>query len=213
MTCTIPTNREDVAFVFLMKRFLAYFILCVLAVFSTGCGTKPLPPRVTADQSVLLTLTDGSYTGAQELYLSAKESGSLSAGFISRYDQYFKVVALYDYPYTRLPKEQYRYASCADLTEMGQSVVEWRSIAARGNPFILSEKRIASAQEVLKSEGLWNAEVDGIASAEFQKAIMYYRLLNGMNVECVLYPHNLMLKSTFCSLFSADMRCQQGYEF
>ena len=196
-----------------MKRIWTYIILLCLSIAIASCSTKQITPTVTADQQILLTITDGQYSAAQELFLEEKDAGGLSPGFVSRYDQYFKVVSLYDHSYDRLPKKEYRYASCADLTEMGEPIVEWRSIAARGNPFLLTSERVAAAQEELKSQGLWTAPADGVATVEFQKAIMYYRLINGMNVECVLYPHNLMLKSTFCSLFSDDMRCQQGYEF
>jgi len=97
--------------------------------------------------------------------------------------------------------------------EYSGAEAEWGIIGAKSNPFHLSDPQVMQVQEELAALHMWNQIPDGRPSAELQKAIMYYRLVYGMTVECVLYPHNLMLKSTYCSLFYKDVRCQQGYEF
>jgi len=196
-----------------MKLFCNSIVLAICIAVFASCQVQPVVESHNADHKVRLLLSQAKYSEAQAAYDIALQNKDLSQEFINKYGNYFEVIALYDHQYEKQPKPPYRYASCADLSKYGEEVVEWRSIAAQGNPFALSNIKIKQAQEELTALQMWNTEADGIASVEFQKAIIYYRLLYGMNVECVLYPCDLMLKSTFCSLFSDDIRCQQGYEF
>ena len=197
----------------MINRGAKILSIVVVLVAGISCRTTLVDVHTTPDLVVKQLLMESKYSVAQAAYYEAKGKNLLDSVFVSRYDQFFKVIALYDYTYDRKPKAPYRYASCASANSQSTSITEWISIAAPENPFHLSGDKIQMAQRELTSLGLWDGPIDGKATPEFQKAIVFYRFLYGMNVECVLYPYDLMLQSTFCSLFPKDLRCQTGYEF
>lgn len=188
----------------------AALLYCLLAV---GCST----PSATVDTEKLIPhlLSEARHSEALARYTAYSAEGEVDGVVADRFGPYFEVIALYSQPAppSAANATYDRYASCVELTYYGEPVVEWRPIAAQGNPFKLSNQQVQSVQQSLSDRGYWRGPTDGPATVELQMAISYYRYLHGADVQCVLYPHDLMLKSTYCMLFDEDVRCQEKYEF
>lgn len=187
-------------------------VICAIYIFFAlvGCrSSEVVLDNHNEDAMILDLLFKTKYGEAETAYFNLKSKSLLSRDLIDQYDQYFNVIARYKTISSKDLKDTYKYASCYIAGESSS----WTSIASDGNPFLLSPEQVINAKEELKIRGLWYKPVDALADVEFQRAVVYYRLLYGMNVECALYPYNAMLKSSFCGLFSHDMRCSEGYEF
>jgi len=184
---------------------------CLLGV---SCSTSSVVD-VTDVKPIPHLLSEGRHSEALAQYLLGVGQGSVDSMVVTRFGPYFEVMALYSESVpSRMVNSSYgRYASCAELTHYGEPVVEWRPIAAEGNPFRLTPEQVQATQQSLADRGYWLGASDGQSSVELQMAIAYYRYLHGADVQCVLYPYDLMLKSTYCMLFEEDVRCQQKYEF
>jgi len=196
-----------------MSRVSDHIVLLLLVVSLVSCKSVPSTP-VISDKPIPHLLSEGSHQLALAEYQRQLESGEVDPNVMQRFGPYFDVMALYNQPMPQTTAEQHtRYASCAELTLYGEEVVQWRPIAAVGNPLPLSKDKVAEAQEMLQDLGYWRGPVDGVSTIDFQMAVTYYRYIKGGDVQCILYPHNLMLKSTFCLLFDEDIRCLQKHEF
>jgi len=154
----------------LVKSILSGFILSLLIV---SCASTEYLVTLPSDTLVRSLLKEGRYTEAQKLYFSELEKQTITQEIIDRYDNFFKVIAIYDLPAGRDMDDEYRYASCVNLYEVGSPPSEWRSIAPKANPFPMSNSQILTAKQKLKDEGLWRYEINKKPNAEFQKAIIY----------------------------------------